>query len=498
MEFSVTSGHPAKQASACLVLGVYEERQLTPVAQAVDEACDGQLGKLLARGDLAGKPGQSLLLYDVPGTRSERVLLIGCGKPDDLDARRYRQIISNAASTLQATGVVDAAIYLTLLDVRDRDSRWAVRQAAEQFASVRYRFGRCKSKPEAAPENPADVSLAVSKRKEQKEAEQAVAEARAIAAGTALARDLGNLPGNICTPRFLADQAETLAHDYKKIKTRVLDETEMEKLGMGALLAVAQGSAEPPRLIVMEYRNAPRKQAPVALVGKGITFDSGGISIKPAASMDEMKFDMCGAASVFGTLKACAELGLELNLVGIVAAAENLSGSRATRPGDIVTTLSGQTVEILNTDAEGRLVLCDALSYCARYEPAAVIDIATLTGACVIALGNHPHGLFSNRPELAQELLVAGDSSFDRAWQLPLWDDYQEQLDSNFADMANIGGREGGAITAASFLSRFTKALPWAHLDIAGTAWLTGKQKGATGRPVPLLTQYLLNRLAAG
>lgn len=496
MEFAITSGQPAKQSGACLVLGIFQDRRPTPAARQFDEASEGWLSRWLERGDLSGKPGQSVVLYDVPGSQCERVLLIGCGKPEELDARRYRRIIANTAKALQDLGVEQATVYLSTLEVKDRDEVWNVGQAAEAIANAGYRFERCKSGSNAPPSALQSLTLAVSRRKSLAAAEQAASEAQAIATGMVLARDLGNLPGNLCTPRYLAEQAEALAKDYKKLKTKVLDEQDLEELGAGALLSVARGSAEPPRLIVMEYRNGPKKQAPIVLIGKGITFDTGGISIKPSAAMDEMKFDMCGAAGVFGTLKACAELKLPLNVVGIVAAAENMPGSRATKPGDIVTSLSGQTVEILNTDAEGRLVLCDALTYCERFEPAAVVDIATLTGACVIALGNHPHGVFSNDDDLARDLLMAGDQAFDRGWRMPLWEDYQEALDSNFADFANVGGREGGAITAACFLARFAKSLRWAHLDIAGTAWLSGKQKGATGRPVPLLTRYLINRLA--
>ena len=280
------------------------------------------------------------------------------------------------------------------------------------------------------------------------------------------------------------------------MKVKVLDRADMEKLGMGSLLSVARGSAEPPKLIVLEYNRGPRNQKPVALIGKGVTFDTGGTSLKPAAEMDEMKFDMSGAGSVLGTLRAIAEMRLAVNVVGIIPATENMPGSRATKPGDIVTTMSGQTVEILNTDAEGRLILCDALTYAERFDPSAVIDIATLTGACVIALGHVVSGLFANDDALAQEVLAAGESVHDRAWHLPLHDEYQDQLKSNFADFANIGGRPAGAVTAACFLSRFTKKFKWVHLDIAGTAWKSGKEKGSTGRPVPLLTQFLIARAA--
>jgi leucyl aminopeptidase len=316
----------------------------------------------------------------------------------------------------------------------------------------------------------------------------------AIASGMRLTKDLANLPGNICKPEYLAEQARFLKKAYPDLKVSILDEKEMEELGMGALLAVGRGSVNPPRLIVMEYRGTDKKQQPVVLVGKGITFDTGGISLKPGEAMDEMKYDMGGAASVFGALKACSEMQLPLNVVGVIASAENMPDGNATRPGDIVTTMSGQTVEILNTDAEGRLVLCDALTYVKKFDPEVVIDIATLTGACIIALGSHASGMLSNHSPLANDLISAGKASFDRIWELPLWDDYQEQLDSNFADFANIGGRPAGTITAACFLARFTQKYHWAHLDIAGTAWKSGKEKGATGRPVPLLMQYLMDR----
>jgi leucyl aminopeptidase len=308
-----------------------------------------------------------------------------------------------------------------------------------------------------------------------------------------LAKDLGNLPGNVCTPSYLADEARRLAKRWK-LGVQVLERKDMEKLGMGTLLSVARGSHQPPKFIVMRHDGAGRKSKPVVLVGKGITFDTGGISIKPAPEMDEMKFDMCGAASVFGTLRAVAEMKLPLNVIGIVPATENMPGGSATKPGDIVTSMSGQTVEILNTDAEGRLILCDALTYAERFEPAAVVDIATLTGACVIALGHVASGLYASKDDLAEELLESGTDAWDRAWRMPLWDDYQEQLKSNFADMANIGGRPAGSVTAACFLARFAGKYDWAHLDIAGTAWVSGKNKGATGRPVPLLTSFLMKR----
>ncbi len=498
MEFSVKSGNPEKQRTACLVLGVYESRRLSPAAEQFDAACDGFLANLLRRGDLEGKAGQSLLLLHNPhAPLCDRVLLVGCGRERDLDDRRYRQTIAAAASALHDTGATEAVCYLSDLNVKGRDTAWKVRQAVEVIEETLYRFDELKSRKDQPRRPLKRITLSVPSRRELPAGEQAVHEGLAVAAGVKLARDLGNLPPNICNPAHLAERARQLGQAYPGLAVRVLERDAMQDLGMGALLAVAQGSSQTPRLIALEHRGGDPDAKPVALVGKGVTFDSGGISLKPGADMDQMKFDMCGAASVLGVMAAVAALALPLNVVGVIAAVENMPSGTAARPGDVVTSLSGQTIEILNTDAEGRLVLCDALTWTEQiYEPAALIDIATLTGACVIALGNHPHGLFSNHPPLAHDLLDAGRRAFDRAWELPLWDEYQEGLDSNFADMANVAGREGGAITAACFLWRFTRKLHWAHLDIAGTAWKTGKAKGATGRPVPLLAQYLLDRAA--
>ena len=497
MEFTVKSGNPEKQRTACLVLGAYESRRLTPAAEQFDAACGGYLGNLLRRGDLEGKPGQSLLLFNVPEALCERVLLVGCGREREVDDRRFRQVAAHAATALNDTGAIEATVYLTDLPVKGRDLNWKIRQVVEAVEDSRYRFDPLKSKKDAPRRSLRKMILSVPGRRELPGGEQAVREGVAIAAGVKLAKDLGNLPPNICTPAYLAEQARALAGEFPALRVEVLEEADLERLGMGALLAVTRGSAQPAKLIRLEYRRGPVRQKPCVLVGKGVTFDTGGISLKPGEGMDEMKFDMCGAASVLGTLRACAELDLPLNVIGLIPAVENMPGGRATRPGDIVTSLSGQTVEILNTDAEGRLILCDALTYVERDEPAVVVDIATLTGACIVALGRHPHGLFSNHPPLAHALAAAAHSACDRVWELPLWEDYQEALDSNFADMANVAAnRDGGAIVAACFLSRFAKKFHWAHLDIAGTAWKTGKAKGATGRPVPLLAQYLLDRVA--
>ena len=497
MEYTVKSGDPARQRTACLVLGVFEKKVLSPAGEAIDKASDGFLGKLLGRGDLEGRAGQSLLLYEVPGIQARRLLLVGLGPRDKYGATAYRDAWVTAVRRLSETGSGEAVSTLASTAPEGVSTRAAFRDGVVASGSALYRFDRCKSKPDKPSSPLKRLTLLAGPGDDGGEAARGVAQGRAIALGVGVARDLGNLPGNICTPGYLAGQARALGRKSPKLRVEVLDEKRMKALGMGALLSVSRGSAQPAKLIVMTYRGGGARQKPVVFVGKGLTFDAGGISIKPAAQMDEMKYDMCGGASVFGAMAACLELQLPINFIGIVPASENLPDGDANKPGDIVTSLSGQTIEVLNTDAEGRLILCDALTYAERFKPAAVVDIATLTGACVVALGGQASGLMSNDDALADALLSAGLDSGDRAWRLPIWEEYQEQLKSNFADMANIGGREAGAITAGCFLARFTKGFSWAHLDIAGTAWLGGKEKGATGRPVPLLTQFLIDRCEA-
>jgi len=493
LEFSTKVLPPEKANSGCIAVGVFESRKLSAAAEALDRAARGALREVLKRGDMDGKAGSTRLLYNVPKLPAERVLLVGLGKEAELTAKAYRDAVRNAVTTIVDTGAEDAQLYFAELPVKDRPIEWCARHAAAVAGDALYRFDATKSKKNSA-RSLKRLTLGFTAKAAGAEADRGVRVGRAIAEGSALTKDLGNLPPNICTPTYLAEQAQKLARQWK-LEVQVLERRDMEKLGMGALLAVAKGSHQPPKFIELHYRGGAKKARPVVLVGKGITFDTGGISLKPSAEMDEMKFDMCGAGSVFGTLRAIAEIKPELNVVGLIPTTENMPGGAATKPGDIVTTMSGQTVEILNTDAEGRLILCDALTYAERFEPAAVIDIATLTGACVIALGHVATGLFANRDALADELLKASREAWDRAWHMPLWDDYDEQLKSPFADVANIGGRPAGSITAARFLSRFTEKYPWAHLDIAGTAWISGgKNKGATGRPVPLLTTFLLNR----
>lgn len=476
--------------SDCLVVPYFEGTR-AGLAGAALEAGDKNLGALLKREGFSGKLEQTLLLHNPEATEAKRLLLVGLGAPE-VTPTAYQKAVNKALSALRNTPCKSLSFCFDDLTIEGRDTEWKARQLALALGANQYHFSRCKSKAPQITFKPSKLIYVCADKASVAAAQTGLEQGAAIAEGSNLARELGNLPGNICTPNYLASQAKRLAKDEDLLKVKVLDEKQMRELGMGALLSVSAGSEQPAKLIVMEYRGGGKDQAPLALVGKGITFDTGGISLKPGEAMDEMKFDMCGAASVFGCVQALLKLKPKLNLVAVVAAAENMPGSRATKPGDIVTSMSGQTIEILNTDAEGRLVLCDALTYVESFKPAAVVDIATLTGACIIALGKHASGLYSNQEALAEQLLTAGESSGDRAWRMPLWDEYQPQLDSNFADMANIGGREAGSVTAACFLSRFAKNYPWAHLDVAGTAWNQGKEKGATGRPVPLLMHYLL------
>jgi leucyl aminopeptidase len=495
LEFSIKSGSPEKQRTACVVVGVYEARKLSDAAAALDKVSRGYLSEILRHGDMGGKLASTLLLHGVPNILADRVLLVGLGKEREFHDKEFGDAMGAAVRALNDTGSLEAVVCLTELPVKKRDTAWNIYQAVVTATATLYRFDRLRSKPDDVRRPLRRLTLSVASRAELATGEDALRQGLATAQGMNLARDLGNLPSNICTPSYLAEQAQGMAKTYG-LKAEVLGQKDMERLKMGSLLSVTRGSREPARLITLEYHGQDRKEPPVVLVGKGITFDTGGISLKPSAEMDEMKFDMCGAASVLGTVKAAAQLQLPINLVGVIPTCENMPGGNATKPGDVVTSMSGQTIEILNTDAEGRLILCDALTYAERFNPETVVDIATLTGACVIALGHVAAGLFANDDGLARELLGAGDYALDRAWQLPLWDDYQEQLKSNFADMANIGGRAAGSVTAACFLSRFTRKFRWAHLDIAGVAWKSGKDKGATGRPVPLLTRFLIQRAA--
>ncbi len=494
MDYSTLTQTVTDLETDCLILGFHVKRKLLPEAARIDEALQGLLTRLLKRDGIEGKPGDVLLINHVPDAPQQRILLVGLGKKDEINPAGYRKAVATAARIAHDCGAKHAVSLLHEAVIPGHEADWAVRQAVELFEAAAYKFTRLKKDEGDKPRRLHKLQFPCA---EQGEApfREAIKLGMAIAHGMNTAKELANLPGNVCTPTYLAEQAEQIAK-HKKLKAKSLNESDLEALGMNAFLSVSKGSEQPAKLIIVEYSGGG-KSKPYVLIGKGLTFDAGGISLKPAANMDEMKYDMCGGAAVLGTLAAIAELDLPLNVVGLVPASENLPDGRANKPGDIIKTLQGLTVEILNTDAEGRLLLCDTLTYAKRYEPEAVIDVATLTGACVVALGRHPSGLMSNNETLAAAIIRAADQSWDRVWPLPLWEDYQEQLKSNFADLANIGGPDGGSITAGCFLSRFARDFAWAHIDIAGTAWKTGNDKGATGRPVPLLVQYLYDRSRA-
>ncbi|MDH5545687.1 MAG: leucyl aminopeptidase [Gammaproteobacteria bacterium] len=496
MDFNVTSTEAEHQKSACLIVSVFEKGKLGAIAKSIDEASNGHISSIVQDGDIKGKIGQVTMLHKVPGIQAPRVMLVGCGDDEKgIDEGQFNKAVNKAVETLKASAANECTVYLGDVKIKGKDKAWAVRAGTIAFQASTYRADHLKSKKEDNTEQDIGTVNWYAEDAEHAMMTDTIALGIALGKGINLARELGNLPGNICTPSYLAETAINLASRYDKIDTTVLEESDMEKLGMGALLSVSRGSRQPAKLIIMEYKGGKKGDKPIIYVGKGLTFDSGGISIKPSPSMDEMKYDMCGGASVLGTMYTIAELGLPINVVGVVPSSENMPDGDANKPGDIVTSLSGQTIEVLNTDAEGRLILCDALTYIERYDPKVVIDIATLTGACVVALGKHATGMLSNDDDLADAIRKAAKDSYDRVWQLPLWEDYQEQLKSNFADMANVGGPQAGTITAACFLARYTKSYKWAHLDIAGTAWNTGAEKGATGRPVSLLVQYALNNL---
>ncbi|TVQ83987.1 MAG: leucyl aminopeptidase [Chromatiaceae bacterium] len=493
MQLGIQRGDLAAIQTPCLLLGLFTGRDLSPAAAAVDQASGGAIARLIGRGDLDGPTGTCLLAYDLPGVAAERVLLLSCGVRAEFNRAALVKALTAALTRLGEARIEHALAALPALPT-GLDQYQTARQALLLAAQSAYRYTQTKEPAKEVPPPLAGFQLWAEDDAAAAVLTRAAEHAQAIAAGLNLARNLGNLPGNLCTPTYLAEQALALGERYAHLTVEVLDEAAMAELGMGALLSVSRGSREPAKLIVLQHRGGEAAEKPLVLVGKGLTFDAGGISIKPAADMDEMKYDMAGGAAVLGAMHALGALDLPLNVIGVVPASENLPDGAANKPGDIVRSMSGQTIEILNTDAEGRLILCDALTYCERFEPALVVDMATLTGACVVALGRHASGLFTADDELATELLAAGEAAGDRLWRMPLWDDYRQQLDSNFADLANVGGREAGAVTAAVFLSRFAKAYRWAHLDIAGTAWLSGKEKGGTGRPVPMLVEFLLRQ----
>ena len=487
LEFQINSQNPLQTETDCLVVGVYDDKSLSPSAKALDEASGGRLTALLDRGDISGKTGRTSFVHDVSGVRAPRILVVGLGDVAKFAVPQYIKAVADAVRALLVGPAKKILITLSEIEVKSRDADWTLRQAVIAADHAAYEYTATRSKK-------AEVTLQhVSLQADATQA-QSLVNGVAIATGVQLTRELGNLPPNICNPEYLAQQARKIAAEHDGVTCEVLERADMEKLGMGSLLAVARGSANPPKLIVLKW-NGGGEAKPYALVGKGITFDTGGINLKTQGGIEEMKYDMLGAGTVIGTFLSATLMKLPLNLVMVVAAVENMPDADAYRPSDVLTSMSGKTIEVGNTDAEGRLVLCDALTYVQRFEPQATVDVATLTGACVVALGKYATGLMSKHDDLADELYQAGEQVFDRAWRLPLWDEYQTLIDSAFADIYNIGGKGAGAITAGCFLARFTEGQRWAHLDIAGTSWDEGRKGMANGRPVGLLTQWLLDRV---
>jgi len=500
MKTALKTSNPVRLVTDCLVIAVAAKNKFSAEAKEIDTASGKRLSSVLENGDFDGSLGTSLMLQGLEGVKAKRVLLVGRGDKAKLSLKEARKLVVSIAKSLLSSQAKDAHLALASLALAGADHYWLAERLAQELEDASYSYSTTKS-TKAKASALKSISLAAPKGTSKAKVDTAFANGVATGRGINCAKELGNLPGNICTPTYLAQQAIDLAKGNRALTVKVLSEKQMARLGMGSLLSVSAGSSQEAQLIVMEYKGAKVKPkadrpAPHMLVGKGITFDTGGISLKAGAAMDEMKFDMCGAASVIGTMAAVVEMALPIDIVAIVAAAENMPSGKATKPGDVVTSMSGLTIEILNTDAEGRLVLCDALTYGERYKPASVIDVATLTGAAVATFGSHVSAMLSNDDALAAELSDCGNASLDQVWQLPLHDEYQHLLDSNFADIANIGGPRAGTITAACFLSRFTKKFKWAHLDIAGSAWNSGAAKGATGRPVSLLLEYLRRKAA--
>jgi leucyl aminopeptidase len=492
MRSFVVTGSAARQKTDCAIVGLHDGAEPSGAAAQLDAATGGRIARLVKRGDFRGRAGE-VALVDPDRGPAERILVVGLGKKDGYDRKRYKKALAAAFGAAAKTGARDAVSYLSLDSIAATDIYYRARLAAEALGNALYRVPAIRSKRDRSEPRLKSIGVAVAERDQKADAQRGLEHGLGIAAGAALTRDLANLPANVCTPGHLAQRARELAKAYASVRAQVLEERDLKRMKMGSFLSVTAGTDEPAKLVVLRHDGGRKNEAPIVLVGKGVTFDSGGISLKQPPGMDEMKFDMTGAASVFGAIKAAAEIGLKKNVIGVVPACENMPSGRATKPGDIVTSMSGQTIEVINTDAEGRLILCDALTYSRRFKPAVVVDIATLTGACVIALGAHLSAVMSNDDDLAAELEEAGHRAEDRCWRMPLAEEYHDQLKSNFADFANACGRDGGAITAACFLAKFTDGLRWAHLDIAGTAYLTGSHKGSTGRPVPLLVDFLLH-----
>ncbi len=495
MDYSIESSPLEELQCDCLIVGIYQDQQLSPTAAALNNRLQGLIEKVIQRGDISGKNAETLLLNVIPDNNIERILLVGLGKKDAISAKDFRGALTAAINCIKKSAIKSVVCSLAEVEVSNADWQWKSRQIVEVFNDAVYQYTTHKANKELDSKlesiriiTPADQSSPV---------QAGLNQGLAIAQGVALTKHLADLPGNVCTPTFLAEQAQELGNKFKNLAITILEEADMQALGMGSFLSVSRGSRQPAKLITLNYQGGDKNAKPIVLIGKGLTFDAGGISLKPGLGMDEMKYDMCGGAAVLGTLQAAAQMNLPLNIVGLIPSSENMPDGDANKPGDILTSMSGKTIEVLNTDAEGRLILCDTLTYAERFNPDVVIDLATLTGAVLVALGRVPSGLLGNDDTLCNDLISASETAVDSLWRLPLWEEYQEQLKSNFADLANIGGKDAGTITAACFLSNFAENFRWAHLDIAGTAWRTGPTKGATGRPVPLLSQYLINRANA-
>ena len=490
MKFSLVNESPRLVQTECLVIGVTNGGDLSASARDVEEASGGEISRLLETGDIETGLGKTTLLHRVNGVAAQRVLVAGYGKPEKLDQPRFDRACQAAGKTLRDHALTSGHVCIHDLEFGANDLQWRLRQAALAVHRANYLYTVTKEPKDGSPVPLESVSFSG-----DKSLEAAIVQAQGFALGIAKARLLGDLPPNICNPAYLEQEASSIAKQYDKVEVEILEEENMAELGMDALLGVSRGSTNAAKLIVLKYSGAAADQQPTVLVGKGVTFDSGGLSLKSGQNMMQMKYDMCGAASVLGAFLSCTELRLPVNLICIVAAVENMPDADAYRPGDVLSSMSGKTIEVLNTDAEGRMVLCDALTYSEKFNPRVVIDVATLTGACMVALGHHASGLISNNDQLAEDLLAAGNTIVDRAWRMPLWEEYQSQLDTPFADMKNVGGMSAGMLTAGCFLSRFMENQTWAHLDIAGSAWKWGADDGATGRPSGLLTQYLIDQV---
>jgi len=492
MKMILENGPAAGISTECLVLGFTENGELSPAARAADEASGGTINRMLKDGDIETTLGKTHFLHGIPGVAATRILAVGFGKQEKLNLARFDRGCQAAGKTLRNHRLTQCHVCVHELEfsgAAEINIAERLKQAALALHRANYLYTFTKPLKDDSPVPVKNASF-----QGGDELQIALDQAGALAAGFEKSKLLGDLPPNICSPSYLAQDAASIAAHYDNVELEVLEESDMADLGMDALLSISRGSANDAKLIVLKYTGAASDQKPVVLIGKGITFDSGGLSLKSGENMMQMKYDMCGAAGVIGAFVACVELQMQVNVICIVAAVENMPDGDACRPGDVVTSMSGQTIEVLNTDAEGRLVLCDAITYCEKFDPDVIIDVATLTGACVVALGHHASGLISNDDELADDLLAAGNDIVDRVWRLPLWEEYQSQLDSPFADMKNIGGMPAGVLTAGCFLSRFAEDQRWAHIDIAGSAWKWGTDDGASGRPAGLLAQYLLNR----